>query len=221
MYFTFHSTRSSLLVFLLFLPSLTSFLFPLPSRPLFLLRSSSSDSFDSDPSSFSTFDPDFDPEPTPISSETLDYWSTDTSSPSGISSQTLSEISLDYSFPLSYLADVVVRFGATPPISPDSILGELIDAEKCFAVLEALGSLDGSEVEEEYEDYDVVGLAESWGREVGELFEVCVREGVGLPFGVRTFIRREEAEIVKEVLSAEKRDEDPDFENSENTDYFG
>mmetsp|Transcript_28692 Transcript_28692/g.54173 ORF Transcript_28692/g.54173 Transcript_28692/m.54173 type:complete len:160 (+) Transcript_28692:164-643(+) len=159
MYFTFHSTRSSLLlVFLLFLPSLTSFLFPLPSRPLFLLRSSSSDSFDSSPSSF---DSSFDPSATPISSETLDYWSTDTSSPSGISSQTLSDISLDYSFPLSYLADVVVRFGATPPISPDSILGELIDAEKCFAVLEALGSLDGSEVEEEYEDYDVVGLAEN------------------------------------------------------------
>ncbi|GMH61755.1 hypothetical protein TL16_g03328 [Triparma laevis f. inornata] len=156
--------------------------------------------YSSDPSSYSFDLNENDDSSTPISSETLDYWSTDTSSPSGISSQTLSQISLDYNFPLTYLADVCVRFGADPPINPDDVLGELIDGEKCFAVLESLGSLDGSEVEGEYEDYDLVGLAEEWGVEVGEVFEGCVREGVGLPFGVRTFIRREEADIVKDIL---------------------
>ena len=95
---------------------------------------------------------------------------------------------------------LVARFGATPPISLDAKLGSLIDGEQAFALLESLTTLDPADVEAEYVDYTVSELSEIWDVPLGDVFEACVGEGVGMPFGVRTFMRVEEGEKVKEVL---------------------
>ena len=114
-----------------------------------------------------------------------------------IASSTLGDISFDYNFPLDYIARAVCSWGATPPINSDSRLGDLVNSEQCYALLEAVTTLDPSAVDDAFSDDTIVDLANDWGVDVGVVFEACLTEGVEMPFGVRSRITLEEVEEVR------------------------
>jgi len=86
-----------------------------------------------------------------------------------VSSSTLQEICDDYSLPIAYLADVCCTFGASPPIQSSSKLGDLINGEQCFALIEAINSVDPMEISAEYFDGTVEEVYEGIKKRLEEI----------------------------------------------------
>ena len=123
-----------------------------------------------------------------------------TSTLASFSRSTIDAISLDYAFPSTYVTDILLRFGATPPLSPNDIIGDLINSEQCFALLEALTSLDPADIDDCYHDDSLEEIAQYYDRDLGEVFEAAVKIEAGLPMGVKTRLRNEEVNELFEVL---------------------
>ena len=115
---------------------------------------------------------------------------------------TLKEISLDYQVPICYLADVLVGWGVPPPIDPNILLGDMVTGEQAFAILEAIHTLDVGALNDRYSNFDLMGLCNEYEIELKDAFELAVKEGWNLPFGVRTFLRVEqEEELIQKFAS--------------------
>mmetsp|Transcript_21271 Transcript_21271/g.26155 ORF Transcript_21271/g.26155 Transcript_21271/m.26155 type:complete len:173 (-) Transcript_21271:108-626(-) len=114
---------------------------------------------------------------------------------------TLREISLDYQIPICYLADVLCGWGVPPPIDPSGLLGDMITGEQAFAILEAIHTLDVGSLNDRYAEFDLVTLCSEYDIELTKAFELAMKEGWNLPFGVRTFLRVEQEEHLIETLA--------------------
>jgi hypothetical protein len=114
---------------------------------------------------------------------------------------TLREISMDYQVPICYLADVLCGWGVPPPIEPNTILGDMITGEQAFAILEAIHTLDVGSLNDRYADFDLATLCFEYDIELSDGFELAMKEGWNLPFGVRTFLRVEQEEHLIERLA--------------------
>lgn len=114
---------------------------------------------------------------------------------------TLREISMDFQVPICYLADVLCGWGVPPPIEPNAILGDMITGEQAFALLEAIHTLDVGSLNDRYADYDLQTLCFEYDIELSDGFEMAMKEGWNLPFGVRSFLRVEQEEYLIEKLT--------------------
>ena len=114
---------------------------------------------------------------------------------------TLKEICLDYQVPICYLADVLCGWGVPAPIDPNVLLGDLVTGEQAFAILEAVHTLDVGALNDRYCDSDLTTLCMEWDIEVIDGFELAVKEGWNLPFGVRTYLRVEQEEHLLQTLA--------------------
>lgn len=113
---------------------------------------------------------------------------------------TLREIAMDFQVPLCYLADVLCGWGVPPPINPNIILGDMITGEQAFAILEAIHTLDLGSLNDRYAEFDLETLCFEYDVELSDGFELAMKEGWNLPFGVKTFIRVEQEEYFIEKL---------------------
>jgi hypothetical protein len=116
---------------------------------------------------------------------------------------TLMEISQDYAVPICYLADVLMTWGVPPPISVDSQLGDLVTGEQAFALIEALTTLDNTQINERYSYDDLVTLCDDYDLDLRLVFNFCMKEGYNLPFGVRTCLRVEQERELLRVMCDE------------------
>jgi hypothetical protein len=107
---------------------------------------------------------------------------------------TLQEIAQDYSIPISYIADVLCVWGVSPPIHIHDRLGDLVTGEQAFSLLEAVNSLDVAAVQDRYSNQNLLSLCEEWEIDLQTAFELCMKEGWSLPFGVQTCLRVEQEE---------------------------
>ena len=114
---------------------------------------------------------------------------------------TLKEIALDYQVPICYLGDVLCGWGVPAPIDPGGMLGDMITGEQAFAILEAIHTLDMGSLNERYGDYDLVTLCNEYDIELADGFELAMKNGWNLPFGVRTFLRVEQEEELIDRLA--------------------
>ena len=114
---------------------------------------------------------------------------------------TLREISMDFQVPICYLADVLCGWGVPPPIDPNTLLGDMITGEQAFAILEAIHTLDVGSLNDRYADYDLQTLCFEYDIDLSDGFEMAMKEGWNLPFGVRTFLRVEQEEHLIETLA--------------------
>ena len=115
---------------------------------------------------------------------------------------TLQEIATDYSVPVCYLADVVCMWGAPVPINVHDRLGDLVTGEQAFALLEAVNSLDVSALHDRYSNQSLINVCGDYNMDLSEAFEMAVKEGWSLPFGVQTVLRVEQEEELLRVLGA-------------------
>ena len=113
---------------------------------------------------------------------------------------TLSEITTDYSVPICYLADVLCMWGVPVPINPQDRLGDLVTGEQAFAILEAVNSLDVSALHDRYSNTSLLNLCAEWDIDLQKAFELAVKEGWSLPFGVQTCLRVEQEDELLRVL---------------------
>lgn len=114
---------------------------------------------------------------------------------------TLKEIALDFQVPICYIADVLCGWGVPPPIDPNMILGDMVTGEQAFAILEAIHTLDVGSLNDRYSDYDLQTLCFEYDIELSVGFELALKEGWNLPFGVKTFLRVEQEEYLLEKLA--------------------
>jgi len=114
---------------------------------------------------------------------------------------TLKEVAFDYQIPICYLADVICGWGVQAPIDPDALLGDMVTGEQAFAILEAIHTLDVGALNDRYADYDLITLCNEYDVDVIDGFELAVKEGWNLPFGVRTFLRVEQEDELVRILA--------------------
>ena len=113
---------------------------------------------------------------------------------------TLQEIATDYSVPISYIADVLCMWGVPVPIDTNEQLGNLVTGEQAFALLEAVNSLDVSQLHDRYSNTNILNLCAEWDMDLRAAFEMCMKEGWSVPFGVRTCLRVEQENELLRVL---------------------
>jgi len=117
---------------------------------------------------------------------------------------TLEEICTDYSVPISYLADVMCDWGVPVPIDPRDRLGDMVTGEQAFAVLEAVNSLDIGQVQDLYSGTSMRQLCVEWDIALPKAFEMAMREGWNLPFGVNTCLRQTQEDELVRVLGSDE-----------------
>lgn len=115
---------------------------------------------------------------------------------------TLQEIAMDYSVPVCYLADVLCMWGVPVPISVNDRLGDLVTGEQAFAIVEAIYSLDISALHDRYSNQSLMSVCDDYDIDLKDGFEMAMKEGWSLPFGVQTCLRVEQEEELIRVLGS-------------------
>jgi len=124
--------------------------------------------------------------------------------PGYLGDSTLKEISMDFSFPICYIADVLVTWGCPIPIDVNMRLGDLVTGEQAFALLEAIHTLDVAELHDRYSDDDLMTVANDYDIDLKDAFDFAVKKGWNLPFGVRTCLRNEQEDELIQALAEEE-----------------
>ena len=136
--------------------------------------------------------------------ETALTFSTEKATLSGIGDAfgdlTVEQVAVDYRFPVAYVADVITGFGVQPPISDEAVIKDLLDADQAFALLEAVTSLDASEVDDAYVSFGLDGCARRLEADLAEVFALCVDNNFALPHGVETRLRRDQFDTIARTL---------------------
>ena len=114
--------------------------------------------------------------------------------------QRICDIARDYMFPVAYIADVLVSMGASPPIRDEDTIGDLVDGEQTFALLEALNTLDGADLESVYVSYTLEEAADMIDVPVAEVFAYCSDNDFSLPHGITTQLRKDQFDKIVEAL---------------------
>jgi hypothetical protein len=112
---------------------------------------------------------------------------------------TLNEIATDYGVPVCYLADVLCMWGVPVPIQVHDRLGDLVTGEQAFSILEAINSLDISALHDRYSNHNLIQLCAEYDIELQTAFEMAMKEGWSLPFGVNTCLRVEQSDELVRV----------------------
>jgi hypothetical protein len=123
--------------------------------------------------------------------------------PGFLGDSTLMEICTDYSVPISYLADVLCMWDVPVPINVHDRLGDLVTGEQAFAILEAVNTLDVAALHDRYSNTNIQQLCYEWGIDLQQAFEMAMKEGWSLPFGVQTCLRVEQERELLRVLGSE------------------
>jgi hypothetical protein len=116
---------------------------------------------------------------------------------------TLQEIATDYSVPILYLADVLTMWGVPIPINVNNRLGDLVTGEQAFALVEAVNTLDVSSLHDRYSNTNLQQLCYEWDIDLQAAFQMAMKEGWSLPFGVQTCLRVEQEDELLRVLGNE------------------
>jgi hypothetical protein len=120
--------------------------------------------------------------------------------PGFLGDSTLEEIATDYSVPVCYLADVLCTWGVPVPINVHDRLGDLVTGEQAFAILEAVNSLDVAALHDRYSNQSLMNLCADWNIDLNEAFQMAMKEGWNLPFGVHTVLRVEQEDELLRIL---------------------
>lgn len=132
---------------------------------------------------------------------------------------TVEEVARSYQVPISWLGDALCNFGVVPPIQWTARMGDLIDGEQAFAILEAMHGWDHAIMYDMYTWDSLRELAASHELEIADVLQVCDEEGFALPFGLRSHLRVEQyARLMRRLgLASELPDHikeqcpDPDY----------
>jgi hypothetical protein len=122
--------------------------------------------------------------------------------PGFLGDSTLQEIAMDYSVPVCYLADVLTMWDVPVPISVNDRLGDLVTGEQAFAIVEAIYTLDLAALHDRYSNQSLLSVCDDYDIELRDAFEMAMKEGWSLPFGVQTCLRNEQEEELIRVLGS-------------------
>lgn len=123
--------------------------------------------------------------------------------PGFLGDSTLVEICTDYSVPISYLADVLCMWDVPVPININDRLGDLVTGEQAFAIVEAVNTLDVAALHDRYSNTNIQQLCYEWDIDIQKAFEMAMKEGWSLPFGVQTCLRVEQERELLRVLGSQ------------------
>lgn len=113
---------------------------------------------------------------------------------------TLNEIATDYGVPVCYVADVLCMWGVAVPINTNDRLGDLVTGEQAFSLVEAIHTLDAAALQDRYSNDSFMTICDWYDVDLKEAFQMAMKEGWSMPFGVQTFLRVEQEEELIRVL---------------------
>jgi hypothetical protein len=102
------------------------------------------------------------------------------------------------------LADVLCTWGVPPPIDCNIPIGDMITGEHCFAILEAIHTLDIGGLHDRYSNLDMISLCDEYEIDLKKAFELAIKENWNLPFGVQTHLRVEQEEQMLQELASDE-----------------
>ena len=111
-------------------------------------------------------------------------------------------LTLFSAIPVCYLADVLCIWGVPVPINVHDRLGDLVTGEQAFAILEAVNSLDVAALHDRYSNQNLLTACDMYNIDISEAFQMCIKEGWSLPFGVQTCLRVEQEDELVRVLGS-------------------
>lgn len=120
--------------------------------------------------------------------------------PGYLGDSTLAEIARDYSVPVCYIADVLCTWGVPIPININERLGDMVTGEQAFAILEAIHTLDVAVLQDRYSNHNLMELCDYYDMDIRDAFQMAIKEGWSLPFGVQTCLRVEQEQDLLRVL---------------------
>lgn len=120
--------------------------------------------------------------------------------PGYLGDSTLAEIARDYSVPVCYMADVLCTWGVPIPINVNERLGDMVTGEQAFAILEAIHTLDVAALQDRYSNHNLMELCDYYDMDIRDAFQMAIKEGWSLPFGVQTCLRVEQEQDLLRVL---------------------
>jgi hypothetical protein len=92
-------------------------------------------------------------------------------------------------------------WGCPVPINCNDRLGDLVTGEQAFAIVETVNSLDIAALHDRYSNSNLVQICAEWDMDLQAVFEMAMKEGWSLPFGVQTCLQVEQEEELLRVLS--------------------
>lgn len=113
---------------------------------------------------------------------------------------TLNEIATDYGVPVCYIADVLCMWGVAIPINTNDRLGDLVTGEQAFSLVEAIHTLDAAALQDRYSNDSFMTICDWYDIDLKDAFQMAMKEGWSMPFGVQTFMRVEQEEELIRVL---------------------
>jgi hypothetical protein len=120
--------------------------------------------------------------------------------PGYLGDSTLAEVAQDYSVPVCYLADVLCTWGVPVPINVHERLGDMVTGEQAFAILEAILTLDVAALQDRYSNNNLMEVCNYYDIELRDAFQMAIKEGWSVPFGVQTCLRVEQEGELLRVL---------------------
>ena len=132
--------------------------------------------------------------------------------PGYLGDSTLAEVAQDYSVPVCYLADVLCTWGVPVPISVYERLGDMVTGEQAFSILEAILTLDVAALQDRYSNNNIMEVCSYYDVDLRDAFQMAVKEGWSLPFGVQTCLRVEQEEELLRVLGGSFVAPDNDYD---------
>jgi len=105
---------------------------------------------------------------------------------------TVEEVARSYQVPISWVGDALCNFGVVPPIQWTARIGDVIDGDQAFALLEAMHGWDHAIMFDMYTWDSLRELAASHEIPIAKVLQVCDEEGFALPFGLRSHLRVEQ-----------------------------
>lgn len=132
---------------------------------------------------------------------------------------TVEEVARSYQVPISWVGDALCNFGVVPPIQWTARMGDLIDGEQAFALLEAMHGWDHAIMYDMYTWDSLRELAASHDLPIAKVLQVCDEEGFALPFGLRSHLRVEQYARLMRRLGLARELTDHIKENHPDPDY--
>eukprot|EP00624_Nannochloropsis_granulata_P003434 evm.model.NODE_27316_length_40306_cov_21.155485.10 len=132
---------------------------------------------------------------------------------------TVEEVARSYQVPISWVGDALCNFGVVPPIQWTARMGDLIDGEQAYALLEAMHGWDHAIMYDMYTWDSLRELAASHDLPIAKVLQVCDEEGFALPFGLRSHLRLEQYARLMRRLGLARELTDHIKENHPDPDY--
>jgi hypothetical protein len=124
--------------------------------------------------------------------------------PYSIAHQSIYDLTTQYHLCSAYLGDLLCALGCKPPLDKNAPLGNFVNGEQMYSVLEALLTWEPYAINECYQNNDIRKMADDLGVPTEKIVQICNTERINLPFGLSSRLHVANAEKIFKCLEMDR-----------------